>query len=70
MRNLETRSARPLPGSRSGQPIGGGGRTAADVTSLLLELARGLRGLAAPGPVRFPVPATASAVAVRPRQRD
>lgn len=49
MRNLETRSARPLTGSPSDHPTGAGGRSPADVTSLLLELARGLRGLAAPG---------------------
>ena len=47
MRNPETQPARPLLVSRPGEPIGSG-RTIADVTSVLLELARGLRGLAAP----------------------
>lgn len=46
MRNLETQSARPLPGPAPRQSGGGGERSLADATSVLLELTRALRGLA------------------------
>lgn len=49
MRNPDTQTARPFPVSRPGEPVGGRGRSIADATSVLLELARGLRGLAATG---------------------
>lgn len=48
MRNPEAQTALLPPASRPGEPVGGRGRSLADVTSILLELARGLRALATP----------------------
>lgn len=47
MRNLETHSARSVPGATSRESLAWRGRTSADATSILLELSRALRGFAA-----------------------
>ncbi len=48
MSNLETQSARPAAGPSSRESLAWRGRTPADATSILLELARALRGFASP----------------------